>query len=217
MTSEMRPHGQDPSWAEAFWSRAAESSDELSIDSSHSLNERGSTASDLAAEASDHLDPVSSLSCEQFELLSAYLDDEVTEPERALVEGWLATDPMIRQAFQNLGGLSRSMSQVPVPQSASVEQTVRAVMARIDRRHRRVHWLGGSAIAAAITAAIASVGTGNHDMGWQLASNRPAPESSAALSSESPEAASPSGVKATKTAAIERSVGSVVERALIVE
>lgn len=215
MTSEMRPHGQDPSWAEAFWSRAAESSDELSFDSSHSLNERDSTAPDLAAAASgDRLDPVSSLSCEQFELLSAYLDDEVTESERALVEYWLATDPVIRHAFQTLGGLSRSISQVPVPQSATVEQTVRAVMARIDRHHRRVHWLGGSAIAAAVTAVIASVGIGNHDMGWQLASNRPAPESSTALSSESPEAASPSGEKATKTTAIER---SVVERALIVE
>jgi hypothetical protein len=74
--------------------------------------------------------------------------------------------------------------------------------------------LGGSAIAAAVTAVIASVGIGNHDMGWQLASNRPAPESSTALSSESPAAASPSGVKATKTTAIER---SVVERALIIE
>lgn len=215
MTSEMRPHGQDPSWAEAFWSRAAESSDELPFDSSGSLNERDSLTSDLDSAASgDRLDPVSALSCEQFELLSAYLDDEVTEQERALVDGWLATDPMIRQAFQNLGGLSRSIAQVPVPQSATVEQTVRAVMARIDRRHRRMHWLGGSAIAAAITAVIASVGTGNHDMGWQVASNRSAPESSAALSSESPEAASPSSVKATKSVAIER---SVVERALIVE
>ncbi|TAD80089.1 MAG: zf-HC2 domain-containing protein [Oscillatoriales cyanobacterium] len=162
----------------------------------------------------DHRDPVSSLSCEQFELLSAYLDDEVTDPERTLVEGWLATDPMIRQAFQNLGGLSRSISQVPVPQAATVEQTVRAVMARIDRRHRRIHWLGGSAIAAAVTAVIASVSTGQHDLGWQLASNRPAPESSTALSSESPEAASPSSVKAAKSVAVER---SVVERALIVE
>ncbi len=215
MTSEMRPHGQDPSWAEAFWSRAAESSDELPFDSSGSLNEHDFLTADLDSMASgDRHDPVSSLSCEQFELLSAYLDDEVTDQERALVEGWLATDPIIRQAFQNLGGLSRSISQVPIPQSATVEQTVRAVMARIDRRHRRMHWLGGSAIAAAMTAAIASVSTGHHDMGWQLASNGPAPESSTALSSESPEAPSPSSVKATKTTAVER---SVVERALIVE
>lgn len=37
---------------------------------------------------------------EQFELLSAYLDDEVTEQERCLVEHWLSSDSQLQQQYQ---------------------------------------------------------------------------------------------------------------------
>ena len=36
---------------------------------------------------------------EKFELLSAYLDDEVTEEERALVNHWLASDPEMKAIY----------------------------------------------------------------------------------------------------------------------
>jgi hypothetical protein len=37
---------------------------------------------------------------EKFELLSAYLDDEVSEQERCLVEHWLSADPQLQQHYQ---------------------------------------------------------------------------------------------------------------------
>jgi hypothetical protein len=37
---------------------------------------------------------------EKFELLSAYLDDEVTEQERRLVEHWLSSDLQLQKHYQ---------------------------------------------------------------------------------------------------------------------
>jgi hypothetical protein len=37
---------------------------------------------------------------EKFELLSAYLDDEVTDEERCLVEHWLSSDLHLQQQYQ---------------------------------------------------------------------------------------------------------------------
>ncbi len=208
MTSEMRPHGQDPNWSEAFWSRvAASESDRTPNDSDDGFIGEGTDPAMAEVWGAS-----SSLSFEQFELLSAYLDDEVTPDERQQVETWLATDSKVQAVFQNLGGLSRSIAQVPVPPSASVEQTVQAVMAKIDRRRHRFQWISGSAIAAVVTAVLASVSTGWQEPGWQLASNRSTPEQSVALSSQSPTATPGGSVIAEKAP-----VKSVVERALIIE
>lgn len=209
MTSEMRPHGQDPNWSEAFWSRVAASESDRTLNDSDDgfIGEGTDPAMDEVWGAS------SSLSFEQFELLSAYLDDEVSPDERQQVETWLATDAKVQAVFQNLGGLSRSIAQVPVPPSASVEQTVQAVMAKIDRRRHRFQWISGSAIAAVVTAVLASVSTGWQEPGWQLASNRSTPEQSVALSSQSPTAATPGKAVIAEKAPVQ----SVVERALIIE
>lgn len=37
---------------------------------------------------------------EKFELLSAFLDNEVSEDEQRLVQHWLKSDPKIRQTYQ---------------------------------------------------------------------------------------------------------------------
>lgn len=37
---------------------------------------------------------------EAFELLSAYLDDEVTEEERCLVQHWIVSDPEMKEHYQ---------------------------------------------------------------------------------------------------------------------
>ena len=44
--------------------------------------------------------PADFTSHEKFELLSAYMDDEVTAEERALVEHWLSSDPLMRRHYQ---------------------------------------------------------------------------------------------------------------------
>src|SRR3972149_4941961 len=47
------------------------------------------------------------------ELLSAYLDDELTPEERARVEGRLAVDPAARQIVEQLRGGGRSVQELP--------------------------------------------------------------------------------------------------------
>lgn len=212
MTSEMRPHGQDPNWSEAFWSRIAASDSDRTPDRTPDGSDDGFIDDGTDSAMAEVWGASSALSFEQFELLSAYLDDEVTPAERQQVEMWLATDSRVQAVYQNLGGLSRSITQVPVPPSASVEQTVQAVMAKIDRRRYRFQWVSGSAIAAVVTAVLASVSTGWQEPGWQLASNRSTPEQSVALSSQSPTATPGDSAIAEKAP-----VKSVVERALIIE
>jgi len=46
---------------------------------------------------------------EAFELLSAYLDDEVTEEERCLVQHWLASDPEMKSHYQKQLKLRQAM------------------------------------------------------------------------------------------------------------
>jgi predicted anti-sigma-YlaC factor YlaD len=86
---------------------------------------------------------------DRFELLSAYLDGEVTAAERKQVEEWLASDPTVQRLYTRLLKLRQSVRTLPVPESQqSVEQTVEQVMARLRRRSRLV-WLGGGAAVAA--------------------------------------------------------------------
>ena len=47
------------------------------------------------------------------ELLSAYLDDELTPEERARVEERLAADPAARQLLDELRAVSRAMKDLP--------------------------------------------------------------------------------------------------------
>ena len=47
------------------------------------------------------------------ELLSAYLDDELSADERALVEARLATDPAAQQSLEQLRSVSQSVRSLP--------------------------------------------------------------------------------------------------------
>ncbi|MEM9009328.1 MAG: hypothetical protein AAGE59_38235 [Cyanobacteria bacterium P01_F01_bin.86] len=51
----------------------------------------------------------------RFELLSAYLDDEVTTEERKLVAQWLMDDPNTQQMYQRLLMLRQAIRTAPVP------------------------------------------------------------------------------------------------------
>lgn len=85
---------------------------------------------------------------DRFELLSAYLDGEVTADERRRVEDWLHNDTVVQQLYARLLRLRRGLQMMPCPAAEqSVEQTVQQVMGRVDRRPRVLTW-GGAAIAA---------------------------------------------------------------------
>lgn len=96
---------------------------------------------------------------DRFELLSAYLDGEVTAAERKQVEEWLANDLESQRLYDRLLKLRSSFQTVPVPAAQQpVEQTIELVYQRVDRRSRRraVVW-SGSAIAAVVLGAVSTV------------------------------------------------------------
>jgi len=110
---------------------------------------------------------------EQFELVSAYLDNEVTENERHQVEHWLATDAKIQALYADLGGMTDCLKQAPVPLSASPEQVLAGVMAKMETRQRKRHRWGGAAIAAGLAATVGAISVGLRQPGLQFAQHGP--------------------------------------------
>jgi anti-sigma factor RsiW len=96
---------------------------------------------------------------DRYELLSAYLDGEVTAAERKQVQSWLDTDPQMQQLYVRMMRLRHGIQTIPVPQSEQpAEQMAKQVFARINRRitRRNVVW-GGAAIAAVFVGALSSI------------------------------------------------------------
>jgi anti-sigma factor RsiW len=95
-----------------------------------------------------------------FELLSAYIDNELTPSERDQVQGWLDQEPKIKNIYTRLLTLQGQMrnSQVPEGEKSATELSAR-IFQKIDRsriHQRRLIW-GGSAIAATFIAAISGI------------------------------------------------------------
>jgi hypothetical protein len=86
---------------------------------------------------------------DQFELLSAYLDGEVTPTERQQVEAWLATDPDCQRLYQRLRKLQFGFNQAPCPLKVSAETLANQVIHKANHRPRTLlAWTGAGAIAA---------------------------------------------------------------------
>ncbi len=95
---------------------------------------------------------------DRFELLSAYLDGEVTAAERHQVEQWLEHDPEAQAMYARLMRLRQGMRSLSLPTSeVPVEQTVEQVFSRLERRPRRAIAWGGAGIAAALVGALATL------------------------------------------------------------
>lgn len=95
---------------------------------------------------------------DRFELLSAYLDGEVTAAERQQVEAWLTHDVAVQRLYHRLLKLRQGMHTLPIPTTArSTEQTVEQVLTRINRRSKAAWAWGGAAIAAVLVGAISSI------------------------------------------------------------
>ncbi len=121
----------------------------------------------------------------RFELLSAYVDHEVTATERLQVEKWLAQDPKYRQQHQHLLQIKRLLIDLPIPASQKHDCLVDAVMAKIEQRSQR-RWAWGSAIAAIMIAAIGSVFAIDANTRWQTANQPESPEEQLILAMEKP-------------------------------
>ena len=92
---------------------------------------------------------------DRFELLSAYLDGEVTATERRQVEEWLANDASVQCLYARLLKLRQGLRTLPVPTAQqSPEATVQQVFTRLRRRSRLNWMVGGAAIAACVISAV---------------------------------------------------------------
>jgi hypothetical protein len=117
--------------------------------SNSSLPHQGQDSERVPFAAVDHL-----TKRDRFELLSAYLDGEVTATERRQVEAWLKTDPRTQQLYARLLRLRQGLRTMPVPASEQpVEQVVQQVSAKLHRAPKRLVW-GGLAFAALIVGSV---------------------------------------------------------------
>lgn len=112
---------------------------------------------------------------DRFELLSAYLDGEVTSTEKRQVEEWLDNDAETQKLYERLLALRQNFQALPVPSNTqSVEQTIQQVFGKIEKRrqHRSWRW-GGAAAAALIVATLSSVVPGRQVLQMADVSNPP--------------------------------------------
>jgi anti-sigma factor RsiW len=123
---------------------------------------------DIHSQDSNEID---SLLRSRFELLSAYLDGEVTAAERRQVQEWLERDGEIQHQYAQLLRLRQVIQSLPLPlERVPVEETIERVFIRLNRfRFRRLVVVGGSAIAAMAIGALASVFSGSQSPVPQLA------------------------------------------------
>ncbi|MEH2171348.1 anti-sigma factor family protein [Nostoc sp.] len=126
---------------------------------------------------------------DRFELLSAYLDGEVTATERKQVEEWLANDASVQCLYARLLKLRQGLRTLPVPVAQqSPEETVQQVLTRL-RRRSRLNWIAaGAAVAACAIGAISGL-VGGGSMVPQLAQRpqrEPIQTSSASIVPPSP-------------------------------
>ncbi|MBM0741566.1 Fis family transcriptional regulator [Phormidium sp. CLA17] len=108
---------------------------------------------------------------DRFEMLSAYMDGEVTADERRMVEEWLANDPTVQKLHFRLLKLRQTFQAMPVPTAneKAVQQTVDAVLARVDRRSRFSAIWGGIALAAVAVGAVSTSLMGDRSPFFQMA------------------------------------------------
>ncbi|MBE9239556.1 anti-sigma factor [Synechocystis salina LEGE 00031] len=91
---------------------------------------------------------------EKFELLSAYIDGEVSPQERKQVQGWIDSDPEFKQTYLGLIRLQNALPQVPVPPAIDTDALAQKVFARLEQENRwRGIWFWGSVTAAAVVVA----------------------------------------------------------------
>lgn len=113
---------------------------------------------------------VTTMMRDRFELLSAYIDGEVTAAERQQVEDWLTNDPTTKRLYSRLMVMQQGFQSMPVPATEqSAQELVAKIVQREKRQTKRTWVLGGSAIAALLIATVAGVSGGRQWFAPQFA------------------------------------------------
>jgi anti-sigma factor RsiW len=118
---------------------------------------------------------------DDFELLSAFLDGEVTAIERQRVQQLLSTDEEMQKLYRRLLKLRQNFDSLPVPvPTQSSRELCQCVFARVDRRRQqRLFLLGfGGVIAAMAVGAFSLMRPSTQSIPLQMVqepspSNRP--------------------------------------------
>lgn len=90
----------------------------------------------------------------RFELLSAYLDQELTPQEIEQVEKWLSNDPEAQKIYKNLLQLRYHLREMPVPPShRSSEALACSVVGNVHQQTVKqvLFWSGGTIAALFVT------------------------------------------------------------------
>lgn len=128
------------------------------------------------------MDTLDILKRDRFELLSCYLDGEVTAAERKQVEHWLATDPETQHLHARLLNLRHGLQSLPVSSEQPAEQLTERVFAQVNRRPRLRLVLGAAgAVAAVFVGTLTGLLPSNQSFTPQVAEQPP-------VESNSPEA-----------------------------
>lgn len=99
---------------------------------------------------------------DKFELLSAYLDGEVTAIERKQVEEWLDTDESVKCLYARLLRLRQGVKTMPIPVSAqSCDVTFQKVWQRLSYRYQLGWMFGGAAVMVCVLGTVSSLFPGN--------------------------------------------------------
>jgi len=111
---------------------------------------------------------IAELSTDNFELISAYLDGELSIAEKTQVQIWIDQDPELKAVYTSMLTLQSQMRNLEVPpNSQSTAEITTKVFQSLDRRRRqRQLLLGGGAAAASVAAAIMGLipGIGDHSL-----------------------------------------------------
>lgn len=123
-------------------------------DSCNSSKHPSTSGASHRDDAIPHADAPNPLKRDRFELLSAYLDGEVSPAERRQVEAWLSEDPAVQRLYVRLLKLRQGMRTMPIPASTqTADETAQRVMSRLERRPKVASW-AGMAIAAVFVGAV---------------------------------------------------------------
>ncbi|MCY7383434.1 MAG: zf-HC2 domain-containing protein [Microcoleus sp. CAN_BIN18] len=113
---------------------------------------------------------VTTMMRDRFELLSAYIDGEVTAAERRQVEEWLTNDLTTKRLYSRLMMMQQGFQSMPVPAAEQSAQELAAkVLQRVEGKTKR-NWIwGGGAIAALLIAVVSGVAGGRQSFAPQFA------------------------------------------------
>lgn len=105
---------------------------------------------------------------DRFELLSAYLDGEVTPEERALVQTWLSNDPTAKALYNRLMVLRQGLRQEVCESPCEADVTLACVFQSLNHRFRMMAMAGAGVVVLGVLNLL-SGGVGSGQGSFQMA------------------------------------------------